>query len=262
MRSTKNRTIHTSMIICGLLAVGCGVPQKRYNGDITRLSKQINNLEKTNADLFKKNGTLHQTLSTCQQNKAACERNLSALKSQGAALDANLAKALERIQALETIAAKQRAVFERLRAALDQLVKAGMLKVAIVRGQFTVLMSDKILFDSGRYAIKGEAEATLRTVTNILRSVTGRRWQVAGHTDSDGPADFNWKLSGSRALAVVNYMISEGMPHETISFAGYGEYAPTVGNDTKENKALNRRIEIVLIPDLEQLLSPIATDKK
>ncbi len=262
MRSMNNKSVFAWMLAVCLLAFGCGVPQKRYNGDITRLRKQIDVLEKTNADLFRKSGTLHQRISDCRRDKATCERSLAAIKSQGAALDANLANALKRIRSLEAIAARQRAVFDRLRSALEQLVKAGKLRVAIVRGQFTVMMSDKILFDSGKYAIKQDAEGTLRMVTNILRSVAGRRWQVAGHTDSDGGADYNWRLSGNRALAVTNFMIADGMPEQTISFAGYGKFQPTAPNDSKENKALNRRIELVLIPNLEHLLAPFKNDPK
>ena len=52
-------------------------------------------------------------------------------------------------------------------------------------------------------------------------------------------------------------MIENGMTAEQISFAGYGQFAPAASNETDEDKALNRRIEIVLIPDLEILLAPI-----
>jgi len=56
---------------------------------------------------------------------------------------------------------------------------------------------------------------------------------------------------------VMDFMIKEGMPPERLSFAGAGEFQPAAANDTPENKAQNRRIEVVLVPDLEALLSPL-----
>ena len=179
------------------------------------------------------------------------------MKSQGGQLSTELRGALQRIRQLESVAARQQEVFDSLTRALGSLVLAGKLSVSIVRGQFTVQMSDKILFASGKYGLKAEATGTLLELTRILRSVPGRRYQITGHTDSDGPEDFNWRLSGNRSRAVMDFMIKEGMPPERLSFAGAGEFQPAAANDTPENKAQNRRIEVVLVPDLEALLSPL-----
>ena len=257
----KKYTQHTSSAVnrwastglkCALIAAlsACGIAKEVYQSDVQRLRTQLDGLEAKNSDLVLQKGNLDQQLQ-------ACQLELSGLRTQGAQLDQNLANALKRIKQLEAIAAKQREVFNKLRTQLDALVKAGKLTVSIVRGQFTVQMSDKILFDSGRYAIKPEAEETLIELTRILAGLQGRRWQVAGHTDSDGTVEFNWRLSANRSRAVTLFMIENGMAAERLSFAGYGQYAPAVSNETDEDKAQNRRIEIVLIPDLEALLSPI-----
>lgn len=242
------RLFVTCSVVGGFSA--CGIAKETYQNDVTRLRKQLDGLETKNSELVGEKGNLDQQLQ-------ACQLELSGMRTQGAKLDQNLARALQRIKKLEAIAAKQRAVFDRLRSQLDALVKAGKLTVSIVRGQFTVQMSDKILFDSGRYAIKPEAEETLIELTRILAGLKGRRWQVAGHTDSDGAVEFNWKLSANRSRAVTLFMIENGMVAEQISFAGYGQFAPAKSNESDEDKAQNRRIEIVLIPDLEVLLAPI-----
>ncbi len=232
------------------LVSSCGIAKEVYHTEVTRLVKQLDGLESKNAELVSQKGNLDQQLQ-------ACQLELSGMRTQGAQLDQNLARALRRIKQLEAIAAKQREVFDKLRMQLDSLVKAGKLTVSIVRGQFTVQMSDKILFDSGRFDIKPEAEDTLGELTRILSGLQGRRWQVAGHTDTDGAVEFNWRLSANRSRAVTLFMINNGMEAERISFAGYGQFAPATSNETDEDKAQNRRIEIVLIPDLEALLSPL-----
>ena len=80
---------------------------------------------------------------------------------------------------------------------------------------------------------------------------------VAGHTDNVAikTARFpsNWELSSQRAIEVAKYMIAQGVDATHISAAGYGEYDPVVANDTPENKQANRRIEIIVMPNIEEL---------
>lgn len=251
----------TLSILVLTLTVGCGISKEVYQADVNRLSGQIQELETSNSSLLKESGLKSEQLAKLRATLTHAQRELAGLRSQGAHLDASLASALSRVRELEEVAARQKAIFDKLHKALESLVKSGKLTVAIVKGQFTVQMSDKILFDSGKYALKEEAAATLTELTNILRSIPDRRYEVVGHTDTDGSDDFNWKLSGNRSRSVMSFMIAQGMPPERLLFAGAGPFQPTAANDTPENKAMNRRIEIVLIPNLEELLAPLS-DKK
>ena len=82
---------------------------------------------------------------------------------------------------------------------------------------------------------------------------------VAGHTDNQPirTAEFknNWFLSTARANSVVQFMIKQGFPAKNLAAAGYGEFDPVAKNDTDDNRELNRRIEIILVPNLEELPS-------
>lgn len=69
--------------------------------------------------------------------------------------------------------------------------------------------------------------------------------EIAGHTDSDGDASYNQRLSQQRADAVKTYLVSKGVPENTMNAVGFGETQPIVENDTAANKALNRRIEFI-----------------
>jgi chemotaxis protein MotB len=114
-----------------------------------------------------------------------------------------------------------------------------------------------VLFDSGKTVIKPAGQTALARVAQVLAGITDRKYQVAGHTD-DVPihsARFpsNWQLSTARAVEVVNFLITGGMKAQQLSAAGYGEFDPVAPNDTPENRALNRRIEIVLEPNLADL---------
>jgi chemotaxis protein MotB len=94
-------------------------------------------------------------------------------------------------------------------------------------------------------------------VSEVLASIPERKFQVEGHTD-DVPiktAQYpsNWELAAARSMMVVKEMVTAGMPPERISAASFGEFKPALANDTPEGRAANRRIEIVLVPDLSSL---------
>jgi len=94
-------------------------------------------------------------------------------------------------------------------------------------------------------------------VASILTTFPDRIFQVAGHTDNV-PIDnarfaSNWELSAARAVTIVEFLIDKGMAAENLSAAGYADTQPVAGNLTEEGRAQNRRIEIVLQPNLDEL---------
>jgi chemotaxis protein MotB len=245
-------------LLGGLLCVGgCGISEEVYNRDIQALKDKLKATEDAHQTCQQALEQARADLDKTRQAQEACARELAAQQSKGGELDADLKKALTQLRKLQELFDAQQAVFSKLRTALDALVNAGKLKVAVVRGMFTVQMADKILFDSGSDSLKKEGEGTLVELAQILGTLEGRRFQVAGHTDADGDMDLNWRLSSRRAYAVTRVMIKAGMPPDGISFAGFGSWLPVAANDTPDGKAQNRRIEIVLIPDMEELMAPL-----
>lgn len=117
-----------------------------------------------------------------------------------------------------------------------------------------VRIADEILFASGSDKIKGKAAEALRKVAEILGEGT-EPVQVEGHTDNDPIAKTkdlwplgNLQLSAARALQVANWLATQGkIRRDRISIIGFGEWRPIAPNDTTENKAKNRRVEVKLI---------------
>ena len=91
----------------------------------------------------------------------------------------------------------------------------------------------------------------------MLKDLPNRNYQVAGHTDNvpikSKRFRSNWDLSTARAVEVVNFMITSGLDAKRLSAAGYADQSPVVPNDTPDNMAKNRRIEITLVPNLDDL---------
>lgn len=224
------------------LVTGCGVSKDTYRRDMDRLSGQIETLEEQKSQLYREKRGLEGRLASTAAEK-------------GRATDAML-KALDRVKELEAIAERRRKVFDQIRESLKAMASAGKLKVVQKRGMLVVQMPEAILFDTAKSDLKPEGVEAVREMTHALASIPDRRFQIAGHTDDRGSEDFNWKLSTARAMSVLNVMRESGMPPQRISVAGYAWFAPDAPNDTEAGRALNRRIEIVLVPNLEELQMP------
>ena len=161
------------------------------------------------------------------------------------------------------IADLDQAQIDRLIEAQDQL-KAGLAtyladnKLGIKREQqrLVLQLSDQILFASGSADIRPQGIEVLRAVGGIIAARIGQlEVQIGGHTDNipissgSGFLTSNWALSAARAVTVVRFLeVEVGIDAKRLSAAGYGEHRPVANNASAAGRALNRRIEIVLVP--------------
>jgi chemotaxis protein MotB len=220
-------------------------------------------------------------LTSADEHRLKLESQLSDLNAQKADLDARLNKALSDSSKNLKDAAKLKADVEQMTAALADLEKrraqaearvnefksllarfktlidAGKLKVRIVEGRMVVVLATDILFAPGSASLSKEGKAAIAEVAQVLASIPNRNFQVEGHTDnvpiSNAQFPSNWELAAFRGTNVVKAMIDAGMPKERISAASYADTKPVGVNDMPEGRALNRRIEITIVPDLSTL---------
>ncbi len=235
-----------------LFLIGCGIPKDQYDAAVAdanaqktqraALEQHITELDKQIADLQKENGEFKLKVSDAE----------NVMKKQGLELT-ELAELRRQKQAAEARAK----LFDDLVAKLRKMTDAGKMSVAIRRGQIVLALDTDVLFDPGKPELKKEGQAEIAEVAKVLATLQGRRFQVAGHTDnapirtSQFPS--NWELSTARALTVTKLLAKEGVPNEQLSAAGYAEFDPAESNATPQGKAKNRRIEIVLVPNVEEL---------
>jgi chemotaxis protein MotB len=189
-------------------------------------------------------------------------KDVDQLLSTKGALASSLDQArgrLDELRRAQAAAEARAALFRDVALRLKRMLDAGDLQIALRSGRMVLVLPNDVLFDSGKAELKPRGKETLTAVAEVLSSLDKRRFQVAGHTD-DQPIRYsgfpsNWELSTARALAVVNLLIKSGMRPETLSAAGYGEFDPVQLNDTAENKAKNRRTEITLQPNIDELVA-------
>jgi chemotaxis protein MotB len=171
---------------------------------------------------------------------------------------------------LEALAAVEREVTERNRIYEDvigrfrSLIDGGQLAVSIVRGRMVIQLPQDVLFASGSATLSADGRSTLSQVASVLATLEDRSFQIEGHTDNVpiATAAFpsNWELSSARALSVVRVLIQGGVPAERLSGAGYGEYQPVASNDDPQSRRRNRRIEIVMLPNLDVIAGTSLND--
>ena len=109
-------------------------------------------------------------------------------------------------------------------------------------------LPDGVTFDFAKYDIKPQFYPALNTIANTLREYNQTIVEVTGHTDSVGSADFNQRLSEQRANSVGNYLIGQGLVRERFEIIGMGKNYPIADNNTDAGRALNRRVEIRVLP--------------
>lgn len=169
-------------------------------------------------------------------------------------LNNEIAKLNEQLEALT----QAKADLDKARKDLEKKLRAelsgGDVSLTMEDRGLVVTVLDRVLFDSGKAAIKQSATETLNKVSEILNQDTKDNVvYVEGHTD-DEPIRYsdwksNWELSTARATEVIHYLSETGSVNpKRLVASGYGEFQPVLSNETPEGKQRNRRVEIVISP--------------
>jgi chemotaxis protein MotB len=198
---------------------------------------------------------LETKISDTDTHAGESEKALGDLRKEMDDLRATLGHSTAELEAARAKAAelaKKSAEFRDLAAALKGEIGSGKVELLDDR----VRLKDKVLFDSGSAALNPDGEKALGTIAKVFKRFGRRRiFEITGHTDSVGPPEDNWRLSTERALTVVLYLTKLGVSPSLMSAAGFGEHHPVCPkNDTEACRASNRRIEIILLPNID--LSP------
>lgn len=212
---------------------------------IIRETMEINRrLQETNIALREK-----QAVSEAERGRI--EKQLETLNVRNAALEKQKEAELQKLKA----------TYDELVGSLKGEIEAGEIQIRRMQDRLSVNLVEKILFDSGKAALKQSGVQVLRKVGAELAKIKDKRIQIEGHTDNVPIGGVlkerfpsNWELSAARAMAVVHFLQNEvGIAPVRLSAAAYGEYQPASTNETVEGKAANRRIEIVILPLYERI---------
>jgi len=178
------------------------------------------------------------------------------------ALERVLNTKIVRLNEMEEILARRDREMQALRSTVAKALKSyegAGLTVQLRNGKVYISLSEKLLFASGSTAVADNGKKALTQLGQALNADTTLQILVEGHTD-DVPMkptmnlQDNWDLSVLRATSIVRILVKDGgVNRNRITASGKGEFSPLMPNDTPENKARNRRTEIILSPNLDML---------
>jgi chemotaxis protein MotB len=190
------------------------------------------------------------------EGKLAREESEKIAESAKADLSATHAELADlRQQRAET--EKRLAAFRQVTSKLQKMIDTGKLNVVIRGGRMVVKLPAEVLFPPGKAQLSPAGEGALTEVAAVLKEFTDRKWMIAGHTDTTPVTESAYKnnreLSTARALTVTEFLTKAGMKPNTLVSAGYAEFDPVANNGSAAGRRENRRIEIVLLPNVEEL---------
>ncbi|MFN8310042.1 MAG: OmpA family protein [Chitinophagales bacterium] len=191
------------------------------------------------------------------------ERELNARAEDLKKLSEQLNEREKRVKELESLIARKDEAVAALKKKISDALKgftSDELKVTEQNGKVYVSLSDKLLFKTGSFTVDEKGKSAIRKVAEVLNKQADIGVVVEGHTDNKqyanpkGEIKNNWDLSVMRASTVAEIMVNEGkLDPKRITASGRSEFFPLGENETAEGRSKNRRIEIVLSPDLAEI---------
>ncbi|WNM19784.1 OmpA/MotB family protein [Flavobacterium capsici] len=229
--------------------------------NLKALQESYNALEKNSSEALttnmNKNRELLAQLDAKEKALAAEQNRLNKLRDE-------LSASSKRLSELESMIANKDAAMKKLKETLSKALNAFEgkgLTVEQKNGKVYVSMENKLLFQTGSWAVGSEGRKAVVEVGKVLAQNPDITVLIEGHTDNDkiigtlgSGIENNWDLSTKRATAIVNILAENtGIQKKNLTAAGRGEFAPLMSNDTPDGKAKNRRIEIILTPKLDEI---------
>ena len=247
------------------------------NDEKAELARQKTSLENDKAGLNDRIADLNKQIDFLKANNTTVLKQLQDLSVISSSQADNIKKSLDNIGAKDAYIQDLQAAMARkdsLNLALVMNLKGAVgnmedqdINIKVDKGVVYIDISDKLLFKSGKYELTSQAKTVLGKVAAVLKNQPDIEFMVEGHTDNvayrSGVLLDNWDLSVKRATSVVRILQKDhGLDPKKMAASGRGEYNPVAENNSAENRSINRRTRIVILPQLDQffqLLEPKKT---
>ena len=262
---TRSRLPRASALVAvAALAAGC-VTRGTYDkvlgerdglaADKHRLEERVRMLEASTESLDSERVSLIEHLESLQQAHDSLDADVTRLREAEKTLSENLSQREAELATRNQEVSQLRGTYDGLVSDLESEVAAGQIAIQQLREGLRLDMQEDVLFPSGSADVNKGGQEVLRKVAERLKSMPNRI-VVSGHTD-DVPIrtprfPSNWELASARATGVVRILAQSGVDASRLSAVSYGQFSPVAGNDSPEGRLRNRRIEILLQPQLPE----------
>lgn len=229
---------------------------------LAQLEKDHTQLNATYKSLLTSSGRLNRDMAQQQEQLLAIQENLEKTRKVNDSLSVSLNEREKKVKELEQVlASKEKAVQDLKNRISNALLnfKENDITVKVKNGKVYVSLAEQLLFGSGSVEVDSKGVSALQQLAKAIKDQKDINILVEGHTDNvpiskkSAYMNDNWDLSVMRATSITKILTKAGVSPKQITASGRGEYAPLAGNDTPQNKQKNRRTEIIITPNLDEL---------
>lgn len=237
--------------------------------DVRNTSQQLANLEHEHErlnsnykNLLTNSGRLNRDMAQQQEQLLAIQANLEKTRTLNDSLSNSLAEREKKVKELELVLANKDKAVQDLKNKISNALlnfKENDISVTVKNGKVYVSLAEQLLFGSGSIQIDNKGVSALQQLAKAIKDQKDINIMVEGHTDNvpiskkSAYMNDNWDLSVMRATSITRILTNAGVSPEQITASGRSEYVPLAKNDSPANKQKNRRTEIIITPNLDEL---------
>jgi chemotaxis protein MotB len=246
-----------------------GIDLRTNKEKLASLEKENTQLNTYYKNLMTSSGKLNRDFTQQQQQLLAIQDNLDKTRKKNDSLSNSLAEREKKVQELEQVLANKDKAVQELRTKISNALlnfKENDITVKVKNGKVYVSLAEQLLFKSGSVEVDSKGVTALQQLAKAIKDHKDIHIVVEGHTDnvpiskkSPYMTD-NWDLSVMRATSITRILTRGGVSSNQITASGKGEFSPLAANDSPQNKQKNRRTEIIITPDLDELFKILETN--
>ncbi len=236
---------------------------------LSDLNKEFDQLNSYYKNLLNNSGKLNRDMAQQKDQLLAIQDNLERTHKLNDSLSTSLVEREKKVKELEQILAnKDKAVLDLKNRISNALLnfKENDLTVKVKNGKVYVSLAEQLLFGSGSINVDAKGVTALQQLAKAIKDQKDIQIMIEGHTDNvpiskKSPyMQDNWDLSVMRATSITKILTKAGVSANQVTAAGKGEYSPLASNDNAQNKQKNRRTEIIITPNLDELFKILGTN--
>jgi chemotaxis protein MotB len=241
---------------------GLGIDVRNTSQKLASLEKEHEQLNTYYKNLMTSSGKLNRDIAQQQEQLLAIQQNLERTRKINDSLSNSLAEREKKVQELEQIMANKDKAVQELKTKISNALlnfKENDITVKVKNGKVYVSLAEQLLFGSGSIEVDSKGVTALQQLAKAIKDQKDINIMVEGHTDNVPISkktqymSDNWDLSVMRATSITKILTKAGVSPQQITASGRGEYVPLAANDSPQNKQKNRRTEIIITPDLDEL---------
>lgn len=239
-----------------------GIDVRNTSQKLASLEKEHEQLNTYYKNLMTSSGKLNRDMAQQHEQLLSIQQNLESTRKLNDSLSNSLAEREKRVHELEQVLSNKDKAVQDLKTKISSALlnfKESDITVKVKNGKVYISLAEQLLFGSGSIEVDTKGVTALQQLGKAIKDQKDINIMVEGHTDNVPVSkkstymNDNWDLSVMRATSITKILTKSGVSPQQITASGRGEYLPLAANDSPQNKQKNRRTEIIITPDLDEL---------